>query len=162
MSDSSDDKFELSPVMEDYLKAIAIIKTERSVARVRDIADSLQVKSSSVNAAVTSLSEKGLVIHERYGFVDLTAQGNKLARAFIKRHKIFMNFLIMVLGVEGEVACKDACLMEHSLSNETVEKLTKFIEFVNMCPEQKKPEWIQRFEYYYRTGELMECRKNQN
>ena len=152
-------KSKLTSNMEDYLEAIAIIKQEQGVARIRDIGKFLHVKPSSVHSAVSNLSKRGLVIHERYGFVDLTPEGEKKAKDVIKRHELLLNFLTTVLGVDKGVADKDACLMEHSLSKETIRKLMKFVEFAKKCPEQERPEWLQRFEHYYKAGELRDCRK---
>ena len=117
------------------------------------------MQPSSVHSALSNLSKKGLVIHERYGFVDLTPEGEKAAKDVIKRHEILLNFLTTVLGVDRSVANKDACLMEHSLSSETVRKLMRFVEFVQKCPEQERPEWLHSFKHYYQTGELRDCQK---
>ncbi len=152
-------KFKLTPAMEDYIEAIGIIKQEQGVARVRDIGNFLHVKPSSVHSALSNLSKKGFVIHERYEFVDLTPEGEKAAKDVIKRHNILLSFLTMVLGIDRSVANRDACLMEHSLSGETVQKLMKFIEFAQNCPGQEEPEWLHRFKHYYQTGELRDCRK---
>ena len=57
-------KKKLSSTMEDYLEAIAALKKQNDVARVRDVASFLGVKSSSVNAALMTLSKKGFVRHE--------------------------------------------------------------------------------------------------
>lgn len=156
----SNDKYGLTPVMEDYVKAVAMIKQQRKVVRVRDISVFLDVKPSSVHSALSNLSEKELVVHEHYGSVDLTTEGEKIAEDVIRRHNILLDFLTIVLGVDREAADNDACRMEHSLSGETVNKLTSFMEFVNICPEQETPEWIRRFKHYYRTGEIMDCNKN--
>lgn len=154
-----DKKFKLTPAMEDYLEAIATIKQKQGVARVRDIGDFLHVKPSSVHSALSNLSKRGFVIHERYKFVDLTSEGEKAAKDVIKRHEILLNFLTTVLGIDRSVANKDACLMEHSLSGETVQKLTKFVEFAQNRPGQDRPEWLHSFEHYYQTGEFRNCRK---
>ena len=117
----------VSANMEDYLEAIVNLKAESNVARVRDIGRALNVKSSTVNSALNSLSKAGLVIHERYGYVDLTQDGKQLARAIKDRHDTLVSFLTGILGVEQATAEKDACKMEHSLSDETFHKLKDFM-----------------------------------
>ena len=158
-NDHKPGKSRLTSNMEDYLEAIAIVKQELGVARVRDIGNRLHVKPSSVHSALSNLSKKGFVIHERYGFVDLTPEGEKVAKDVIKRHEILLKFLTTVLGVNWEVADKDACLMEHSLSSETVRKLMKFVEFVQKCTKQERATWLQDLEHYQQTGELRDCQK---
>ena len=52
--------------MEDYLEAMASLKKEKGVARVRDIGRLLNVKKPSVTSALNTLSRAGLVVYERY------------------------------------------------------------------------------------------------
>ena len=122
------DKKKLSSNMEDYLEAIAFLKKERGIARVKDIAFMLRVKNSSVNAALKTLSNMNLVMHERYGYAELTAEGIQLASEVQNKHDILVKFLCGFLNVDPAVAREDACKMEHALSQESLNKLTRFIE----------------------------------
>lgn len=151
----------LSLSMEDYLEAIALLKKEKGVARVRDISQLLKVKAPSVTAALKALSAEKLVIHERYGYVDLTPEGERLARQVQGRHDALVKFLAGILNIHPRIAAEDACKMEHSVSPQTFEKLTKFIEFVETCPEQARPDWLKSFDYYSRTGKRLECKVKQ-
>lgn len=112
--------------MEDYLEAIAWLKKERGIARVKDIAQMLKVKNSSVNAALKNLSKMNLVMHERYGHSDLTAEGASIACEVQGKHDLLVKFLCGFLKVSPAVAMEDACRMEHVLSPETLQKLTSF------------------------------------
>jgi DtxR family Mn-dependent transcriptional regulator len=143
---------ELSSNMEDYLEAIAILKKENGVARVKDISRLLDVRPSSVTAALNSLSEKGYVSHEPYAYVDLTSQGTRVAQSVLKRHNILFRFLTEILGIDPRIAQRDACKMEHSMSPKTLEKLMKFVDFVDASPHRGKPDWLKRFDDYSRTG----------
>ncbi|MFC1675062.1 metal-dependent transcriptional regulator [Candidatus Omnitrophota bacterium] len=118
----------LSSSMEDYLEAVALLKKDKGVARVRDISRLLQVKTPSVSGALSSLSKKGLLIHERYGYVNLTPRGERLADDIQRRHGMLIRFLTEVLGIDRATATKDACRMEHSISPQTFRKFTKFME----------------------------------
>ncbi|MFZ2938309.1 MAG: metal-dependent transcriptional regulator [Candidatus Omnitrophota bacterium] len=124
----------LSSNMEDYLEAIALLKREKGVARVNDIGRFLRVKNSSVSAALNTLSKKKHVVHERYGYVELTTEGQKLASGVQKRHDILLKFLCGILKIDPEVARVDACKMEHAISQETLDKLIKFSERAESCP----------------------------
>jgi len=148
----------LSSNMEDYLEAIALLMEKNKVARVRDISDLLGVKASSVTSALDALSKSNLVLHERYGYVQLTPAGEKLAENVVKRHKILDAFLTKILGISPKVAAEDACKMEHSISSQTFERLTKFIEFVETSPANGRPQWLQGFDYYFKTGKRQKCR----
>lgn len=78
----------LSESLENYLETIAFLKRENKVARVKDISKMLNVKSSSVNIALNVLMEKGFVLHERYGYVDLTSKGQAVADDIQKKEDI--------------------------------------------------------------------------
>ena len=120
----------LSQSMEDYLEAIALIKKQKGVARVKDIGRLMHVKTPSVTGAVNILSKEGLVVHERYGYVDLTPSGERLAHNIQKKHDTLIKFLTKILKIDPEIAAGDACKIEHSISQQTFEKLTKFIRSV--------------------------------
>jgi len=151
----------LSSNMEDYLEAIAILKEKRGAARVKDVGHLLNVRTSSVNAALNSLSKKGLVIHERYGYADFTPEGKKLAEDVENRHKLLVKFLTEILSIDSQIATEDACKIEHSISPQTFKKLTKFIEFVETCPDHDRPDWLKSFDYYFKTGKRRKCRVRQ-
>ena len=151
-------KKKLSSNMEDYLEAIAMLKKEEGIARVRDISRLLKVKTSSVTAALNTLSEEKLVIHERYSYVELTEEGEKIAQGVLRRHNILIKFLSEVLNIEPKIASVDACKMEHTISPQTFKKLTKFIEFVETCPDGDRPDWLKSFDYYFRTGKRRKCK----
>ncbi|RKY41573.1 MAG: metal-dependent transcriptional regulator [Candidatus Makaraimicrobium thalassicum] len=147
----------LSSNMEDYLEAIAVLKKDRGVARVGDISRLVNVKKPSVTSALSVLSGKGLVVHERYGYVEFTPKGKIIARGIKKRHDMFVRFLVDVLGIDSQTAAEDACRMEHTVSSETFENLTKFIEFVDTHPDGDRPEWLKRFDHYSKTGKRLKC-----
>lgn len=108
--------------MEDYLEMVSFLADEGSV-RVTDIAARLGFTKPSVHAALKALEERGLIEHERYGDVTLTAKGRTLASEIRERHDLIKNFLLHALGVSPEIAEKDACKMEHILSEETLKKM---------------------------------------
>jgi DtxR family Mn-dependent transcriptional regulator len=148
----------LSSNMEDYLEAIAALKKKKGVARVRDISRLMNVKTPSVTAALNTLSKKGLIIHERYGYVEMTPEGKRLAQGIQRRHDILLEFLSKFLDIDSKIAAEDACKMEHSISPQTFEKLTKFIEFVETCPDHNRTDWLKSFDNYFRTGKRLKCK----
>ena len=143
---------EQSGSMEDYLEAIAVLREQVGVVRVTQIGKMLRVKKPSVTSALKKLSEEGLVRHERYGYVELTAEGEKIAQDVFRRHKTLQRFMADILGVDPEIAAEDACKMEHSLSPASLERLAKFVEFALTCPRGES-EWLKGFSYYFEHGE---------
>ena len=134
----------LSPKLEDYLEAIYRLDREKGAARVRDIASTLSVHKSTVTAAMRSLGEKELVNYSPYELTTLTERGKKVAREIEKRHEVLARFLTEVLSVDGEIAEANACRLEHAIDPEVLEKLLRFIEFVERCP-RGGAEWLRSF-----------------
>lgn len=151
----------LSSTMEDYLEAIAALKKQNEVARVRDISRLLGVKSSSVNVALNTLSKKGLVAHEKYGYVDLTPAGEKIARNIQGRHDLLLKFLTEILNINDDEVLQDACKMEHAISSKTFDRLTKFIRFVETGLNGGRPQWLKSFKHYLKTGRKLNCKMRQ-
>ena len=153
MAGSTNKTTRLTESMEDYLEAIALVKKRQGVARVRDITKLLEVEAPSVTSALANLSKKGYVAHERYGYIDLTAKGERAAKDVIRRHGVLYDFLTHILGVRSETAMKDACGMEHSLSPETMRRMARLVEFAQRGPGSEESDWLKRFERYCRTRE---------
>lgn len=121
----------LTESLENYLETISMLKKTKNVVRVKDIAKELDVKNSSVNIALNILSEKNLVIHERYGYVDLTEKGQKIADDIQHKEDVIYKFFTEILRVDKDIAKNDACKMEHTISDETLSKLIFFISKIN-------------------------------
>ncbi len=152
----------LTPSLEDYLKAILIINLDKKVVRVKDIVEKLGVKASSVVEAMNNLKDKDLVNQEKYGYIDLTSEGAKLAKNIYKKHKSLYKFMRSVLGVDINTAEEDACRIEHYVSKETLDRIVKFIEFIDNCPEGK-PVCLSNFQKFVKNGIHPEsCKKSIN
>ncbi len=151
----------ISSNMEDYLEAIAFLEKGKGVARVNDIGRLLHVKNSSVNAALAILAKSNLVVHERYGTVELTAEGERLASGVQERHDTIFKFLSKILEIDEKVAQTDACKMEHTISPMTFDRLTKFIRFVEIRLNGEMPQWLKSFKHYLKTGRKLSCKMRQ-
>ncbi len=119
---------ELTKSREDYLEAICEICEEEKVARVKDIASHMAVSLASVNYALKALKSEGLIKHKRYGYIELTEKGNKVGQAIYRKHKLIRSFLINVLNVDENIADKDACGIEHVVSEETCDKMNSYLK----------------------------------
>ena len=150
----------LTQSLEDYLEAIWVTSLNEKVVRVKNIVKRLNVKTASVVGALKILADKGLVIHERYGYVELTQQGIDRAKKIYERHETLTKFFHEILGIEFESAVKDACQVEHYLNKDTMERIVKLIKFIETCPEGE-PLWLSRFHYFVKHGEHPEkcCRE---
>ena len=113
----------LTPTNEDYLEAIYELSDSQGTVRSVDLAQHIGVSKASVNRAVNTLKSAGLVEQQHYGSISLTAEGQQYASRILLRHLALYKFLKEILGVEADTAYYEACLMEHSISVETLEKL---------------------------------------
>ena len=113
--------------LEDYLEAIYMLIAGDHPAQVRDVARMLAVKMPSVVKALHELKKLGLVTQQPYAAIELTAKGRRVAKLVLGRHTLLRDFL-MKLGVSRKNADKDACLMEHILSAETIDKIRIYTE----------------------------------
>jgi len=125
----------LTESLEDYLKAIYSICRDRGVARVKEIAEVLGVKPSSVTFSLKRLAEMGLVEYEKRGYVSLTEEGMRIVAKLSLRYRSLRFLLERVLGVPSDIAEEDACGMEHHLHDETIARIEKFVEFVEKSEE---------------------------
>jgi DtxR family Mn-dependent transcriptional regulator len=145
--------------MEDYLEAIAKLGEGEKVVKVKQLSEMLGVKMPSVTSALKKLSEQELVEHERYGHIKLTPEGDKVAREVIYRHEALTRFFAQALGINRETAEEDACKIEHVISPLSMERLAKFVEFIEACP-LGRANFPSRYEYYLEHGKLpQDCSK---
>lgn len=152
----------LTSTMEDYLEVIYSLSKENGFSRVGEIAQSLNVKSPSVNSAVKFLSEKGLVTHQKYGYIGLTKEGERMAAQVQDKHDILFRFLTEFLMLDKSLAQKEACGIEHAISQKTFLRLTKFFKFLGERFNGEKPKFLENFEVYLKTGEVFKCKRKKS
>ncbi|HNT28782.1 MAG TPA: metal-dependent transcriptional regulator [bacterium] len=128
----------LTAVQEDYLEAIYRLTVERKVARNKEIAEALGVKTATVTGAVQHLAELGYVNYESHGYVTLTAIGAKLARELLERHELFYEFFHEILGLDEKVADEVACRTEHHITGEPYRRFRKLVAHFQKCPHPEK------------------------
>lgn len=128
----------LSATLEDYLEAIKMLCDKKGFARVKEISKMLNVEMPSVNSAIKRLKKKGLILYEKYGYIELTSNGNIIARKIYNRHENIKVFFEKLLNIDSEIAEEDACKIEHSISEYTFNRVLSFLNFLNEYPEINK------------------------
>jgi DtxR family Mn-dependent transcriptional regulator len=136
---------DLTSTMEDYLEAVWSIECRGKVPRVKDVSDIMHVTPPTVHSAMKCLKKRGLIHQENYGYIELTEEGKKIARVIQKRHDLLVRFLKEILGLEEEVAKEDGCRLEHCVSPVTVERIVRFLDFVDTHSASGKPQWLNSF-----------------
>lgn len=136
--------------VEDYLEAMYSLEKDQGTIRVKDVAQTLGVKPPSVVEAVKKLSQMDMVSYERYGTIKLKDEGVKIAEIVSCRHQLLKDFLIL-LGVDEEIAEKDACSMEHVMDVSTLSKFKKFVEFIDIYPNSM--DFMEEFSEFSKKGD---------
>ena len=122
---------------EDYLEQILMLREQKGYARSIDIATGLSVSKPSVSFAMKQLRENGYIVMDKDSFISLTQSGLEIASRIYERHVLLTKFFVN-LGVDEETAAKDACMVEHDLSETTFEALCRHAEKYSAEPINKK------------------------
>ncbi|EGC01083.1 metal-dependent transcriptional regulator [Ruminococcus albus] len=111
---------------ENYLESILMISERKGEVRSIDIVNELEFSKPSVSIAMKNLRENGYILVDKDGYITLTEKGMVIAEKMYERHKLFSR-LFVSLGVDAKTAAKDACRVEHILSDETFAAIKKYI-----------------------------------
>ena len=110
---------------DDYLEAILMITQEKGHCRSINIAETLDVTKPSVSVAVSKLIDAGLIVMDEEKLIHFTGEGRVIAEQTLAKHNYLKEFL-MKAGIDDETAEREACAMEHGLSQESFEKLQAY------------------------------------
>lgn len=110
-----------------YLLAVAAHAKAGRDPRAVDIARQLEVSRAAVSLQIRTLREHGLVDVGDDHRIRLTRAGADLVARIASKREIVRLFLIEVLGVEPETAERDACKIEHLISEQSGAALVRFI-----------------------------------
>ena len=103
-----------------YLETILILSKKSAGVRSVDVAEQMGFSKPSVSRAIGLLKSAGYVTTDKNGFLYLTESGHSIADAIYEKHKILTAAFGMI-GISPETAEKDACRIEHIISDETFE-----------------------------------------
>ena len=112
---------------EDYLEAIVMLGgTPEQPVRSVDVATKLGVSKASVSKTISSLKAQGLLDQPFYGDITLTPEGYEYGSAVLTK------FLVIKVGLDPKVAEKEACQMEHAISDESFEKWLSYFQLIGL------------------------------
>ena len=120
----------VSKALEEYLKTMYILKKQKGNIRVTDIAEKMKCSKPSVNKALNVLKLNGLVNYETYGTIELTNEGENLAKKIIEAYDIVYLFLKDVLNLEEKNAKNEAEKIKSAISDDTINSLAKYVHKV--------------------------------
>ena len=112
---------------EDYLEAVLVLQKKKVMVRSVDLARHMGFSKPSISHAVGVLKNGGFLTVDEDGYFHLTKDGRKVAEKIYERHQFFTEHLVAV-GVDRETAERDACRIEHAISEEAFQKLKASVE----------------------------------
>ena len=112
--------------VENYLETILILGKDGNPVRSIDIANELEFSKPTISVAMKNLRAGKYIVIDTNGFISLTESGREIAQRMYERHTLISDWLIF-LGVSKEAALRDACKMEHDMSEESFLALQKHI-----------------------------------
>ena len=107
-----------------YLESIYVLSKKQANVRSIDVSEYLGYSKPSVSRAVGLLKNGGYIQVDADNFLTLTDSGLEIAKKIYERHTILTQMLIS-LGVPEQIAAQDACKMEHSISDESLEAIRR-------------------------------------
>ena len=118
---------ELRASGEDYLEAVLILSKRMERVRAIDVSQYLGFAKTSVSHGLLLLRQGGFLTRDAGGYLYLTGIGQEVAEKIYAKHRYFTQWLIHA-GVAPETTEKDACRMEHAISEESFHKLMQALE----------------------------------
>ena len=110
-----------------YLETIYVLSQKSGSVRSIDVAEHMGYSKPSVSRAVGLLKEGGFVVMAEDGYLTLTEEGKITAKKIFERHTVLSKFLALI-GVDDEIAAKDACKIEHVVSDETIKAIKNYLD----------------------------------
>jgi Mn-dependent DtxR family transcriptional regulator len=120
---------DLTPSEEDYIEMIYRLQLKNNCVKVAELAKSLNVKTPSASNMVKRLNDKGLLIHENYGNLNLNDKGFKVGKSLLLRHNSIEDFL-KIIGVKDNLH-EETEKIEHTISDETLKSIIHLVNFFN-------------------------------
>ena len=107
----------LSDAMEDYIKSIYRLEVQKGPpVSTSAVADTLEKTPATVTSMFETLTDRGLLSYEKYNGVELTTEGETVALAVIRRHRLLEAYLADRLGYEWSEVHGEADALEHHIS----------------------------------------------
>lgn len=126
---------ELSISTQNYLKAIwSLSEWSGQAVTTTALATRLGLRLSSVSDAMRRLAAQGLITHERYGSIELSDTGHRLALAMVRRHRLIETYLVRTLGYSWDKVHDEAENLEHCVSDYLLERVDTLLGYPQRDP----------------------------
>jgi DtxR family transcriptional regulator, Mn-dependent transcriptional regulator len=118
-----------STLREDILEALVKVQTTGGKDPVpEDIAVLLGRSPAEIRVEVRELEKEGAVVSGSNGSLALTPAGTDIGGRVMRKHRILECFFSEMLGMAPDIASEEACTLEHGVSDETIERLGRYLK----------------------------------
>lgn len=115
---------------EDCLEAIQLFYETRSrYPSLPELSAALARPENEVQDLTGQLVNGGDIILTGEGLLGLSGAGRELGTCVLKKHETLQCFLSEMLGMDTSSAYQEACTLEHAVSDETIDRLGKYLGF---------------------------------
>ncbi len=111
-----------------------MLSSTKGEATVNEVSRFLDIKMPTVNSMMKRLSEKGLVIHENYKPLKLTAKGRLEAALVVRKHRLTEMYLVEKMGFGWEEVHHIAEQIEHIHAPEFFNKMDALLGYPTVDP----------------------------
>lgn len=110
-----------------YLEDILILGNEKDNVRAVDVAEFSGYSKAAVSRALARLRADGFIEVDMQGSITFTPKGREIAERTYEKHTVISS-LLRRIGVDEWTASKDACKIEHVISDTTFEIMKKHMD----------------------------------
>ena len=128
----------MSASTEEYLEALYTLTQGNTAATTSQISKRMKLAPASVTEMLRKLAHTGYVNYSPYQGVTLTARGFETAEKMVRKHRLLERFLHDVLRIGDDRVHKQACDMEHVLSDEAERALCQTLKSPDRCPDDEQ------------------------
>jgi len=119
---------------EDYLRVIYKGLEEYEIVNPTLIAEQLNISNAAVTDMIRKLKKEKYVSYTPYQGIQLLQKGRVEAIKLVRRHRIWETFLFKVVGLPWYQIDEEAENLEHSSSDELVDRLEKILNYPDFDP----------------------------
>ena len=113
--------------IEEYLETIYRLRERGEEATTTRIAKELKVSPASATEMLQKLAKQKHLKYAPYRGVTLTSKGEKIGKKVLRKHRVMEEFL-GTLGVPKSRVHKDACELEHHISDDLERTIHQRVE----------------------------------
>lgn len=155
MAKKKDEGF--SSTLESYLEEINSLQKKYGAVRATDLAQRMQCATPSATNALRRLANLDLINYEAYRPVTLTDKGKAAIKKLDRTHRILAEFMTDLLALPSEIAEKEACRLEHRISQRVLSRINLLMQFLKADENSIKclSEQKNRFERFLDENQVL-------